>query len=166
MGWFATSLVIGFLSCNDYLQLIAIQHIFMSECYWTSCMSCNKCNSLYVKPYAYVTCASHLQPCGNNCYANLMQLICNYHGNVIMMFIDPSKSNTWHYGDFWVKIIFFLKYDLHHPLWLVIFSRGTLIKKSTKCMSKNIGRFKPRLGSNLCHITLKVGLGLGHMAPN
>jgi hypothetical protein len=64
------------------------------------------------------------------------------------------------------EIIFFLKYDLHHPLWLVIFSKGTLIKKSTKCMSKNIGMFKPRLGSNLCHIALKVGLGLGHMAPN
>ncbi len=25
------------------------------ECYWTSCMSCNKCNSLYGKLYMYTT---------------------------------------------------------------------------------------------------------------
>jgi hypothetical protein len=107
IGWFATSLAIGFLSCNDHLQLIAIQHIFMNKCYWTSCTSCNKCNSLYVEPCAYTTCASHLQLCGNNYYASLMQLICNYHGNVMMTFINSSKSNTWHYGNFWVKLFSF-----------------------------------------------------------
>jgi hypothetical protein len=126
-----------------------------------------KCNSLYVKPYAYATCASHLQLCGNNYYVSLMQLISNYHGNIMMTFINPSKSNTWHYGNFWVKIIFFLKYDLHHPLWLVIFARETLInKKIQNAWVKYIGRFKPKLGLNLCHITLKVVLGLNHMAPN
>jgi hypothetical protein len=37
-----------------------------------------------------------------------MQLVCNYHGNIMLMsfFIDLSKFNRWHYGDFWMN--FFL----------------------------------------------------------
>jgi len=30
-------------------------YFYGCECYWTSCMSCNKCNSLYVKLYIYTT---------------------------------------------------------------------------------------------------------------
>jgi hypothetical protein len=39
----------------------------------------------------------------------LMQLVYNYHGNVMLMllFISPSKFDMWHYVDFWVKIIIF-----------------------------------------------------------
>jgi hypothetical protein len=35
----------------------------------------------------------------------LMQLICNYHGdiNLTSIFIDPLKFDTWHYGDFLVN---------------------------------------------------------------
>jgi hypothetical protein len=59
--------------------------------------------------YTYSTCAIQLQLCKNNYCAILMQLIYNYHGNVMLMLllISPSKFNMWHYGDFWVKIIIF-----------------------------------------------------------
>jgi hypothetical protein len=30
MEWFVTSIAIGFLNCNNHLQLIVIQYIFMS----------------------------------------------------------------------------------------------------------------------------------------
>jgi hypothetical protein len=54
-----------------------------------------------------------------------MQLICNYHGNVMLMLfvIDPSTFNMWHYGDFLMKIIIFLKYSslpsnmIVHSIW-------------------------------------------------
>jgi hypothetical protein len=38
-----------------------------------------------------------------------MQLIYNYHGNIMLtlLFINPSKFDTWHYGDVWG--IFFLE---------------------------------------------------------
>jgi hypothetical protein len=37
-------------------------------------------------------------------YATLMQLICNYHGDIMLMltFIDPSTFDMWYYEDFWV----------------------------------------------------------------
>jgi len=71
-------------------------------------MSYNGCNSLYVKLYTYAIHATHViqsQLCKNNYCAILMQLVCNYNGNIIFMllFIDPSKSDTWHYGDFYIS---------------------------------------------------------------
>ncbi len=40
----------------------------------------------------------------NNYCVILMHLVCNYHGNIMLMsfFIDISKFNTWHYGASWV----------------------------------------------------------------
>jgi hypothetical protein len=48
-----------------------------------------------------------------------MQLICNYHGKIMLtsFFIHSSKSNTWHYGG-----LFFWNIDLHHSLWLFIYT--------------------------------------------
>jgi hypothetical protein len=113
MGWFAISLAIGFLSCNNHLQPIwnsfATQHISMSECYRISCVSCTiECNLFYVKSCTYATLATQLQLWRNNYYVTLMQSVCNYHGNVMLtsFFINPSKSNTWHYGGFWMNFFF------------------------------------------------------------
>ncbi len=111
--------------CNDHLQFIVrtiynslqqpfathcnLVYFYTCECYQTSCMSCNGCNPQYVKLYTYVIHAIQLQICRNNYCATLMQLICNYNSNVMLMlfFIDPSKFDTWRYMDFWVKIIIF-----------------------------------------------------------
>jgi hypothetical protein len=41
-------------------------------------------NSLYVKSHTYVTHAIKLQLCKNNYYVTLMQLICDYHGCVML----------------------------------------------------------------------------------
>jgi hypothetical protein len=54
MGWFAIGLVIGFLSCNDHLQLIVTQHIFMGmnvirQVAWIAI----DLNSSYMKSYTY-----------------------------------------------------------------------------------------------------------------
>jgi hypothetical protein len=84
-------------SCNS-------MYFYGCECYQTSCMNYNGCNSLYVKLYTYVTHAIQLQLCRNNYYAILMQLACNYNGNIIFMlpFIDPSKFDMWHYRNFYI----------------------------------------------------------------
>ncbi len=66
-------------------------------------MSYNICNSPYVKPlYTYTIHATQLQACKNNYYATQMQIVYNYHGNIMLtlLFINPSNFNTWHYGDF------------------------------------------------------------------
>jgi hypothetical protein len=59
--------------------------------------------------YTYATCAIWLQLSKNNYCAISMQLVYIYHGDVMLMllFISPSKSDMWHYGDFWVKISIF-----------------------------------------------------------
>jgi hypothetical protein len=57
----------------------------------------NVCETIYI----YV---QFVQFSYNYCVA-LMQLVCNYHDNVL--FIDLIKLDTWHYGDFGVKIIIF-----------------------------------------------------------
>jgi hypothetical protein len=125
MGWFAISLATGFLSCNNHLQHIcnsfASQRISMSECYQISCISCNiECNLSYVKSCTYATFATQLQLWRNNYYVTLMQLVCTYYGNIMLIsfFINSSKSNTRHYGGFeWIFNI-----DFHHPLWLFIYN--------------------------------------------
>jgi hypothetical protein len=60
--------------------------------------------------------AIQLQLCKNNYFATLMQLVCDYHGIVMMMsiFINPSKFDMWHYGIFWVILKIYI--NLHHPL--------------------------------------------------
>ncbi len=58
-------------------------------------MSYNECNSPYVEPYMYEIHATQLQLCKNNYCATLMQLVCNYCCNVMLMliFIHPSIMN-------------------------------------------------------------------------
>jgi hypothetical protein len=105
--------------CN-HLQF----NVFLGAwCYWTNCMNSNGCNSPHVKPYTYATCATQLQLCKNNYCVTLMQLICKYHVNIMVtsFLIYQSKFDTWHYVEFWVKIIFFWNIDRHHPLRLLIF---------------------------------------------
>jgi hypothetical protein len=48
-------------------------------------------NSTYVKPYTYVIYVIQLQICRNNSCVILMQLVCNYNGNVMLtsFFINP-----------------------------------------------------------------------------
>jgi hypothetical protein len=80
-------------------------------------MSFNRCNSVYVKPFTHLTRANQLQLCKNNYYVIIIQLVCNYHGNVMLtsFFINPSKYDTWHYGDF--LVIFFFEISIstiHH----------------------------------------------------
>jgi len=45
-----------------------------------------------------------------------MQLICNYNGNFMLtlFFIDPSKSNMWHYGKFLVIFFDILIFIIHY----------------------------------------------------
>jgi hypothetical protein len=82
----------------------------------------------------YAIYATKLQLCKNNYYVILIHWICNYNGNVMLMlfFIDPSKFDMWHYGDFWVKIIFFLKYwfsssiMIVHFIWFYIMTCGVI----------------------------------------
>ncbi len=99
--------------CNS----IAIQHISMSECYQISCIIYNiECNLSYVKSCTYATLATQLQLWRNNYYVTLMQLVCNYYGNVMLtsFFINPSKSNTWHYGGFWMNFFFLILMSTIH----------------------------------------------------
>jgi hypothetical protein len=82
-------------------------YFYGCECYQTSCMSYNGCNSLYVKLYTYATHATRaiqLQLCTNNYYVVQLQLVCKYSGDIIFMllFIDSSKFDMWHYGDFYI----------------------------------------------------------------
>ncbi len=81
------------------------------ECYLTSCMNCNDCNSSHVKPHTYTTHAIQLQLCKNNYHTTPMQLVCNYCCNVILMlfYIHPSMMNfvDFHYncgcgGNIWM----------------------------------------------------------------
>jgi len=60
---------------------------------------------------------TQLQLCKNNYYATLMQLVYNYHDNVMLtlFFIDPSKSNLWYHEDFWM--IFF---EILNPPFIMI----------------------------------------------
>jgi hypothetical protein len=87
------------------LQLITIQHISLR-------MNWNGCNSAYGKLCTYATHATQLQLCRSNYCTILVQIDCNYNGNVMLALfsINPSKSNTLHYWDFCIKITFFLKY--------------------------------------------------------
>jgi hypothetical protein len=66
--WF-TTLQLGFWVVMTFCNSTYFNEC---ECYHTSCMSCNKCNSPYMKPYKYTTCATQLQLCKNNYYAILM----------------------------------------------------------------------------------------------
>jgi hypothetical protein len=70
------------------------KYFYRCKYYWTSHMNCNGCNSPYVKSHTYASCATQLQLFRNNYCATLMQLVCNYHGNVMLMllFINPSKK--------------------------------------------------------------------------
>jgi hypothetical protein len=62
-------------------------YFYKCGCYESNCMSCNECNSSYVKLNTYAIHVTQLQLCKNNCYVTSMSLICNYHGNVVMMSI-------------------------------------------------------------------------------
>ncbi len=46
-----------------------------------------------------------------------MDFVCNYNDNVMLMLlsIDLSKFDMWHYGNF-LGIFFKKNIDLHHPL--------------------------------------------------
>jgi hypothetical protein len=98
-----------------------LAYFYEHESYLTSCMNYNRCNPPYVKLY---TCAIHaiqLWLCKNSCCVILMQLVYNYNGNIMLtiFFVDPSKFDMWHYGDFWMKIIIFWNIDFHyvHFIW-------------------------------------------------
>jgi hypothetical protein len=97
-------------------------------------MSWNEYNSLYMKLYTY---ANQLQLCKNNYNANLMQLVCNHHGNVMLMllFINPSKFNMWHYEGFWVELFFFeiLISTIHYDYSSYIVTRGKIKSCHVPC---------------------------------
>jgi hypothetical protein len=65
MGWFSTCLATGFLNYNGHLEFIIIHcnsmYFYECDCYQTSYMSCNRCNSLYMKLNTHVTHAFQLQ---------------------------------------------------------------------------------------------------------
>jgi hypothetical protein len=91
---------------------------------------------MYVKPYTYVIYVIQLQLCRNNYCVILMQLVCNYNGNVTLtsFFINPSKFDMWqalwqflgenyclHLGEILISIIHYdrsfiivLDYDMWH----------------------------------------------------
>ncbi len=52
----------------------------------------------------------------------LMQLVCNYYGNIMLMsfFIDLSKFNTWHYGDFWVNFFLTSIFTIHYDCSIIM----------------------------------------------
>jgi hypothetical protein len=107
--------------CNSFTTHCNLVYFYGHECYSTSCTNYNRYNSSYMKPYTYAICITHLQLCRNNYCVTLIQLICNYRGNVMLtsFFIDPSKFDTWHYEDFWV---IFWKYWFPPSLWLFIYN--------------------------------------------
>jgi hypothetical protein len=125
MGWFATNLATRFLSCNEHLQLIAIQCIstcvnVIEQVAWiTIDVTHHIWNCIQITLY-HLICAIQFQLCRNNYYIIIMQLVCNYYGSVMLtsFFINPSKFDSWHYGDFWMKIIIFWNIDLHHQLFM------------------------------------------------
>jgi len=111
--------------CNSLATHCNSTYFYRRECYWTSCMNCNKCNALYnVKLYTYVIHVTQMQLCRYNYCATLIQLVCNYHSNVMLtsLFIDPSKFDTWPCGDFLAKLFSFWNVNFHHPLWLFIYN--------------------------------------------
>jgi hypothetical protein len=90
--------------CNSY-QLNIVLRVWMLS----SSMSSNRCNSPYVKLYTYTTCATQLQLSRNNYCVILLQLICNYHGNVMLILFHQSIK-FWHvalWGFFVWKLLFF-----------------------------------------------------------
>jgi hypothetical protein len=50
-------------------------------------LSCNGCNSPYVKLYTYATCVIQLHQYQNNYCVTLMRLVYNCHGNVMLFVI-------------------------------------------------------------------------------
>jgi hypothetical protein len=44
--------------CNSFVIQYNSMYFYKCECYWTSYMSCNRCNSSYVKQYTYATCTT------------------------------------------------------------------------------------------------------------
>lgn len=111
IGWFAISFVIDFwdtiIICNS-LQFIMF---LWGDCYWTSCMSFNEYNSLYVKLYTYAT---QLQMCKNKFCIIIMQLVCNYYSNIIFhWFIKIWHMALWEFfNDFFLwNMIFTIHYD-------------------------------------------------------
>jgi hypothetical protein len=106
MGWFAINLATRFLSCNNHSQPIynsfATQCISMSECYRINWISCNiECNLSHVKSCTYAILAIQLQLWRNNYHVTLTQLICNYHGNIML----TSHGIMGDFGCFFFKIL-------------------------------------------------------------
>ncbi len=63
--------------------------------------------------------ATQLQLNQNNSFSSTMQLHYNCTHDVMLMsliIIHLLKSYTWHYDDFWHKIVIFQNIDLHRPL--------------------------------------------------
>jgi hypothetical protein len=56
-----------------------LTYFYMFECYQTSHMSCNKCNSPCMKSFTYAICVTRLQLCRNNYHAISLQLQLWYH---------------------------------------------------------------------------------------
>jgi hypothetical protein len=77
---------------------------------------------MYVKLYTYATHATQLELCRNNCNVTLMQLVCNYHGNIMLtsFFIGPSKFDTWHYGIFGWNFFKILISSIHYDYSLIM----------------------------------------------
>jgi hypothetical protein len=95
-------------------------YFYTHECYQTSCMSCKRCNSLYILDHTLV------QLYRNNFFSTTMQFPYDYNHNVMFtsFFIHSSKFNTWHYEK--NLVIFFWNIDIHHPLWFCILGGFTL----------------------------------------
>jgi len=109
--WIAMTICISFRThCN-------LEYFYGHEYYSTSCTSCIRMQlTIYETIYIRNSfiCTTHSQLCKNNYCVTLIQLICNYHGNVMLtsFFINPSKFDTWHYEEFLGD--FFGNIDLHH----------------------------------------------------
>ncbi len=56
-------------------------------------MNYNERNSPYVEAYMHEIRATKLQPLNNNYYKTPMQLVCNYHCNVMLMFFIHTSIN-------------------------------------------------------------------------
>jgi hypothetical protein len=103
MGWFATSFTTILFNCNNHLQLIhnSLQFSIFLQAWMLlnmlhefQQMQLNVCENIHIQ----------LVQLKYNYCVTIMQLVCNYHGNVMLtsFFINPSKYDTWHYGDFLV----------------------------------------------------------------
>jgi hypothetical protein len=101
MGWFATILAIGFLSCNEHLQFITTQHISTSvnvvwQVAWISTNTTHHMWNHIQITLCHVICAIQFQLCRNNYYITIMQLLCNYNGNVMLMPFPSIHQNLTH----------------------------------------------------------------------